>query len=143
MCPRACPELAKQVLDGTISLNEAYDQARKEHNLTEHKKDSLESLLKTAPDLAALVDEERMKLAEALAAYEKRVEQKQSEIRVAIGNLERVLNYLGPASDSDRSTPEKVVAGYIKYPEVLAHFDPKHLRFAVKAMTVIAESQSI
>jgi hypothetical protein len=73
------PELADQVRAGTLSLNEAYEEAKdlkaqresREKAAAESAK-TLAMLREVAPDLAELVDTEQMPLREALAAWRER-----------------------------------------------------------------------
>lgn len=66
------PDLASEVLTGATSLDEAYEKARafKEAMVLDDQKMSL--LRKEAPDLAELIAEERLNLAEAYATFENR-----------------------------------------------------------------------
>ena len=66
------PELANQVIEGVTPLSEAYEKAQFERKAIELAETNLDALRNDASDLAILVDEARMSLAEALAAWEQR-----------------------------------------------------------------------
>jgi hypothetical protein len=83
------PELAAQVRDGTTTLSEGYAKAQLEHKATEGAEQSVQSLRKQAPDLAELVDEERMRLQEALAALDKRKREERNQREALYGLLEK------------------------------------------------------
>lgn len=66
------PELAAAVRDGTIKLDEALDRVKNERRDLESTETKLAILRSEAPDLAELVEEDRIALAEATAALEQR-----------------------------------------------------------------------
>jgi hypothetical protein len=60
------------VRDGTRKLDEALDEAKAAQKQLETADQQLDRLRQQAPDLAELVDEERMNLSEAFGAFEQR-----------------------------------------------------------------------
>ena len=65
-------DLALAVRDGTESLDDAYATVRAERSKLDTKEAKIARLRKDAPDLAELVDDERMSLGDAIAALDDR-----------------------------------------------------------------------
>ena len=65
-------ELAEAVREGTVKLDETLDRIKAERKEMELAESKLDTLRNDAPDLADLVDEDRISLAEAAAAHEQR-----------------------------------------------------------------------
>jgi len=85
------PDLADRVLDLTMSLNDAYDAARERKKAAEEDRARRERLGGGASDLMSLVDEERMSLADAVAALDAREEKARQEAEAArLAEEERV-----------------------------------------------------
>jgi hypothetical protein len=72
-------DLAELVLKGAQSLNEAYSKALERKAEAESEEGKMARLLKGASDLADLVAEDKMKLAEGLAAMKAREDEKRKE----------------------------------------------------------------
>jgi hypothetical protein len=83
------PELAEQVRDGAVSLNEAYEKAQFERRASETAEKSLQLLGEFAPDLADLVSEERMKFGEAFEAYEQRKEGERNQREAIYAHMKK------------------------------------------------------
>jgi hypothetical protein len=66
-------ELALAVRDGTKKLDDALDEVKAARNALSSDESKRERLHSEAPDLAELVDEDRMPLSEACAALEQRI----------------------------------------------------------------------
>lgn len=79
-------DLADLVKTGDTTLNEAYKEAMSRKDAKEDKSGSLATLREDAPDLAVLVDDKVMKLAEAMAARDERKRNDRAN-RVAIFNV--------------------------------------------------------
>jgi hypothetical protein len=73
------PDLADLVLSGDMALNDAYDDALENKKDAEEKRANRIRLKKLAPDLATLVDEERLSLSDAINALEARERQASEE----------------------------------------------------------------
>lgn len=93
---RHAPDLALPVRDGSISLAEAYDIARSNKEASESAEAATARLQEQAPDLAALVLEDQLKLSEALAAAEQRRAEEAARSRAATSNLSRIYSTLHP-----------------------------------------------
>lgn len=68
-------ELAAAVRDGTVKLDEALDRINTERKALESTETKLATLRKDAPDLADLIDEDRISIDDAAAALEQRKEE--------------------------------------------------------------------
>ncbi len=101
------PELAVLVRDGAVSLNEAHEKAQEQRKAGASAEIKLKELRAKSPDLAALVDEERMPLAEAWAAHSQRLENRASELRAAHRNLESVLTCFSTSTFWRKTSPSK------------------------------------
>lgn len=92
------PQVAAAVLAGTKSLNDAYGEALKAREDLDSEATRRTRLRDRAPDLADLVDSERMTLIEAEAAYSGRLEearrQRQACLEILKG-LEEMLDVFG------------------------------------------------
>jgi ParB/Sulfiredoxin domain len=71
---RYSPELAAMVRDGVVKLDEALKQVEDSRKELQSAETQIAQLRAEASDLADLVDEERMPLSEAFAAFERRQE---------------------------------------------------------------------
>ena len=99
------PELAKQVMAGIVSLNEAYATAQNQKQDNDRRSKGKDALREQAPDMADLVDEERMTLQEAFAALKAREEEKRARkaefakagtlMFIAANNIEEVITEVG------------------------------------------------
>jgi hypothetical protein len=69
---RFAPDLAASVLNNSLSLEEAYQKAKEREQFAESDEAKINLLKNEARDLAELVIEERMKVDEALAAFQDR-----------------------------------------------------------------------
>lgn len=69
------PDLANSILTGSISLDNAYEEARIRKGRADTHESRFNALKAVAPDLAEMVVEERLKLEEAEAAERERSEQ--------------------------------------------------------------------
>lgn len=98
---RWLPEIAAKVLAGTKPLDEAYQEAQWVKDSADGEGERLVRLRERAPDLADLVDEGRMKLAEAEAAYEKRVADEERHRLAVIGLLAGMERLLQPIHDAN------------------------------------------
>ncbi|MFO1353025.1 MAG: ParB N-terminal domain-containing protein [Gammaproteobacteria bacterium] len=83
------PELADQVLSGALSLDAAYDEAKKRKNAAASAEERFEALRREAPDIADLVTEERMTLAEGEVTGLERhlIIERQRRLRLRLGCL--------------------------------------------------------
>jgi hypothetical protein len=66
-------DLADSVINGSISLDNAYDEARIRKGRAETYEARFDALKATAPDLADMVTDGSLNLEEAQAAYDQRV----------------------------------------------------------------------
>jgi ParB-like nuclease domain len=99
------PEVADAVLAGATALNEAYQEARRRKAEFENRKQDearrvakLKRLEADAPDLATLVQEERLTLEEALYTYEERRRREEQYALTVAQNLRQVLDCLSPGN---------------------------------------------
>jgi RNase H-fold protein (predicted Holliday junction resolvase) len=104
------PDLADSVLLGATPLNEAYEEARHRKQEAQERAEAAKSeqerferLQADEPDLAAMVQEERLTLNEALAAVQERKVQRQRQqqeerdrLRVRAKNFSTAMLYLDP-----------------------------------------------
>jgi hypothetical protein len=70
---RHAPDLAASVIAGSISLDNAYEEARIRKGRAETYEARFDALKATAPDLADMVTDGPLNLEEAQAAYDQRV----------------------------------------------------------------------
>lgn len=89
-------KLAEAVIKGTISLDEALETVKEEERRLESSEVQIARLRTIAPDLADQVDEQRLKLAEALAAYDARKKERDNAERAATGQLAQLIILLNP-----------------------------------------------
>jgi hypothetical protein len=73
-------DLADQVRDGPLSLNEAYAEARQRNQAKADREAGLAVLREDAPDLAELVAEDRLSIADALSMLDARLSKQQQEV---------------------------------------------------------------
>jgi ParB-like chromosome segregation protein Spo0J len=94
------PDLADSVVSGAMSLDIAYETARKNKQGRDNRETQMAELRADAPDLADLVIEERMTLADAVAAAKerKRVEaDRRRRLSAGFGaDLVRLMSVLDP-----------------------------------------------
>lgn len=65
-------DMAPAVISGAMPLNEAYTEACRRRDAAGSKENQIAELRRIAPDLADMVEEERLSLGEARAAYDRR-----------------------------------------------------------------------
>lgn len=90
------PDLVDGVTEGAPTLKEAYEEARNRKMAAEGRDSRLTTLQAECPDLAILVQEERLTLSEAWAAMEKRQREERERIAILTRQLDAVLNHLDP-----------------------------------------------
>jgi len=97
------PDLAPAVLAGTKPMSEALEAARQRKEAVEEEREWLNRLQRDAPDLAARVQEGRMKLMEAVNGYRARErerlqaeEEERSEAAVLAKDFAVILGLLDP-----------------------------------------------
>jgi hypothetical protein len=76
-------DLVPQVVDGSLFLKQAYEIAMQRKAKAETTDDRMATLRAKASDLVSMVDEERLTLDEAFAAFEQRERERAAEIRSA------------------------------------------------------------
>jgi ParB-like chromosome segregation protein Spo0J len=94
------PDLADQVITGSLSLDNAYEEARVRKGRAETYESRFNALKAAAPDLAEMVVEEKLKLEEAQAAEQERAEQvriRKKLLAEALHDLARHSYVLNPA----------------------------------------------
>jgi hypothetical protein len=120
--------LAQDVLKGTLSIDEALKTVTQERLRSEGAEAQMERLRKSAPDLADLVAEERMKLDEARAAAHQREMIRQDAYRAGVNAAAQISGWAGQVAI--------VVAGE----QARGQFDPpividkRHYDAAVEAL---------
>jgi ParB-like chromosome segregation protein Spo0J len=108
------PDLEVAVMSGSMTLNEAYKQA-KERQIDANSDEALMFRLKRdAPDLAEEVTEEKLTLGNGIKALEERIEQRRRRCRSVAGSLDNILIFTGAIS---ASTPESMIAELKEYLE--------------------------
>jgi ParB-like nuclease family protein len=80
------PDLADAVLAGVTPLNDAYAEARRRKEAAESEEAKFARLQSDAPDIAAMVQEERLTLTGALAELQERNRQEEQRLREEIEN---------------------------------------------------------
>jgi hypothetical protein len=108
-------ELVDQIIRGSPSLTEAVEDARRAKAAVTSREAQLVKLEKAAPDLADQVKEERLKLVEALAAYDAREEEQRRERKRATEMLRDIVLIL----DNRGSKPADHAQAFVE------NFDPK------------------
>ena len=88
---RYLPALLDQVISGAKPLTEAYAEAQKRKQADDSDAARMVRLQEEAPDLAALVTEERLTLAEAITALNGRVMTRKREIEDAHNEAARIV----------------------------------------------------
>jgi hypothetical protein len=84
--------LAESVIAGK-PLNEALQKVENEHKEADSENEQLDRLRRLAPDLMTLVEEERMPLDEAIAAYDKRESNRRAIYREGVAALARLEHF--------------------------------------------------
>jgi ParB-like chromosome segregation protein Spo0J len=95
------PDLADGVVSGAVSLDTAYETARKNKKVAEGTEAQMARLRENAPDLADHVTEERMNLAEAIAGLDERERKQAERQRDARALLARIVDLIAPSTASD------------------------------------------
>jgi hypothetical protein len=105
------PDQTEGVMAGSTGLDEAYEEARRRKEAAESDETRFAVLQRDAPDLAVMVQEERLTLKEAVNALMARREEdaqrdreRAEDLRQTSRNLLSVLTYLDPLNiDTDES----------------------------------------
>ena len=108
-------DLAEQVVSGAIGLDEAYRTALSRKVATEQTTQTLQDLQSEAPDLADLVTEESLSLAEAHAASKERARDKEERIA---RKVEHILAAIAAAETVDE------ISQLDEWPEILDALQP-------------------
>lgn len=90
------PPAAEAVKAGTMRLSAAYEAARERKMATESGETQLAKLRGEDPELASLVAEEKLSLAEARTLLMEREAERQRQRRVAMGSLRQALSLIAP-----------------------------------------------
>jgi hypothetical protein len=114
--------LADEVLKGNISLDAALAKVEAEKLQAQGEAARRQRLRAGAPDLADLVDEERMPLAEALAAWHERETTRVRDYRAGVRSAERILDFaseigtilMGEQARGEDDPPIRVNAEHLK-----------------------------
>jgi hypothetical protein len=85
------PDLVAGVLRGELSLDAAYEEARRRKSQADSTEVQMERLRHDAPDLADLVVEERMTLREAQAALDERRKRRAEDITIISDRLSKAV----------------------------------------------------
>jgi hypothetical protein len=107
---RYSPELARRVVAGTEPLDLALAKVIAEQKAAQTDDAKLERLRTEAPDLADLVTDERMKVNEAVAALDERIETAKREQRTATEVIGRLFNVLHPRGAEPRDWAQRLIA---------------------------------
>jgi ParB/RepB/Spo0J family partition protein len=118
------PDLAEQVVSGALGLQDAYRTAQSRKVATERSEQTLQDLQSEAPDLADLVTEETLSLAEAHAASKERTRDKEERIA-------RMVEHIQVAIAGNETVDE--ISQLDEWPEILATLNPltKSLTIAI------------
>jgi ParB-like chromosome segregation protein Spo0J len=95
------PDLADQVLDGALSLNDAYAEARKRKLALDDAETRMAELRSDAPDLADLVTDGKLTVGEAFTTHRKRVQDHLDRRRDATNLLNRAVDLIAPVDIDD------------------------------------------
>ena len=109
------PDLAEQVVSGALGLDDAYRTAQSRKVATEQTTQTLQDLQSEAPDLADLVTEESLSLAEAHAASKERARDKEERIA---RKVEHILAAIAAAETVDE------ISQLDEWPEILDALQP-------------------
>lgn len=109
------PDLAEQVVSGALGLQDAYRTAQSRKVATERTTQTLQDLQSEAPDLADLVTEESLSLAEAHAASKERARDKEERIA---RKVEHILAAIAAAETVDE------ISQLDEWPEILDALQP-------------------
>lgn len=139
---RHSEKLAKAVLQGVTPLDQALEEIKAEENKLNSSEAQLKRLRDAAPDLADQVDEERLKLAEALAAYDERKRSKDSAEQAATKQLQSLMITLQPGNRK----PEEIAQDLFedinpKYwaPMPNLQLNTKHVTACAKVLNAFAD----
>jgi hypothetical protein len=102
-------DLALAVRDGTESLDDAYATVRAERSKLDTKEAKIAQLRKDAPDLADLVAEDRMKLAEAVAAATERANSLQRQRKLVAEEMARALDFFVQDNVNAETRAEQII----------------------------------
>lgn len=112
---RYAPDLAAQVRDDLLSLNVAYEEAQTARKASESTDALMATLRKRAPDLAELVDSDRMTPPEAMAALTERERRERAHRRNLFAGIGKAI-YLIDIIRGEKNR-EHLVAALRQYPE--------------------------
>lgn len=135
-------KLADAVLQGVTPLDQALEQVQVEEGRIISADAQLKRLQADAPDLADQVDEGRLKLAEAWAAYQERKKSKESAEQAATQQLQSLMITLQPRNRK----PEEV--GQYLFDHINPKFwvptpnlelNKKYLTACARALTAVAD----
>jgi ParB/Sulfiredoxin domain len=107
-------ELMDQVINGALSLDDAYDEAKQRQAEADSAEKQMKRLRSEANDLADLVTEERMKLPEAWAVVRERKAQRRQQQESVTRQLNQCVGFLNPRAYT--------VAQHVE--EIATSFDP-------------------
>jgi hypothetical protein len=104
------PDLSDAVLSGAKPLNEAYEEAKRRKEASQSREAQLERIQSKDPELWTLVQEERIKLSEAIAILEKR----EKEDRDYTAQVSRMLDAALLTLDPGNVEPEQSARNWLK-----------------------------
>lgn len=138
------PELADEVMAGILSLNDAYAEAKERKAAAEERRDEAEQaarqlaqLRKDAPDLADLVAEERMTLAEAIHIWRKRQQdEREARERMTAGFVNAASIVWAMVKDD----PERVVNGWLPEANKFANIPELRPLWTAEGLRRLSES---
>lgn len=133
------PDVPSEVLAGAIPLDVAYDDARRLKQASEGRENSLARLREEAPDLAVLVQEERLSLVEALAALDRRIQEEKAEVRRLSTSLHDALTLLEPGNVPPQDSATQWLAADPKYIGPSADFSPARARKIAAVLAAYAQ----
>lgn len=128
------PDLVEQVVAGALPLHEAYKAARERTEATRKASKVIADLEAAAPDLAELVRDERMTVAEGWAAWKEREREEAERRKVARSLLDQITELAAPVERDD----EFVSTWAQRLGDVTAH-DLDRLTGAITTLTSLHE----
>jgi len=136
------PELAEEVLGGSLSLDDALTKVTQENAQRQSRETKIARLRREAPDLLELVEAEKLKLDEAVTILDKRIQAKQEARRAATQLLQQAMTILNPRNKSPEQWADGFLAEihpdfWIKSPQ--AEFTPECVASCAAAFSTFSQ----
>lgn len=103
--------LSKQVIDGVVTLNDAFTEAKRNRDASKRNLTQMDQLRESARDLADLVTEEQLSVTDAFAAWKAREREESNRKRAHSNFLDEHIGAFIPALQSP--DPSEIARDYV------------------------------